>query len=228
MKKILGVLISMLLLAAVSCRGTCPVFIQSAYTEADLEFDDRLLGEWLVLDEGEGKGAEVKDEVESEATAETDADQNRAQLPSADHEFRDMLKISSTVENLYRFTLVEKSGVAHFDGHMFRLGPNTYIDLTDAAGDGGTLSIRGHVLMVVREIEPRLVISLMDFEWLESYVNDNPEALAHVTTENGIVITADTDEIQLFLLNHHDELFGSTEALRCERPWPEPPAQIEN
>ena len=60
--------------------------------------------------------------------------------------------------------------------------------------------------ILVEQIEPTLRIRTMDMEWLDDFLVENPEAIAHDTIEEGtrLIFTASTEELQAFMLEHID------------------------
>jgi hypothetical protein len=53
-------------------------------------------------------------------------------------------------------------------------------------------------------------LTFSDFDWLEKFPEKNPQALAHHVEEKRIVLTADTRDLQKFVLQHlgQGELFA--------------------
>ena len=70
----------------------------------------------------------------------------------------------------------------------------------------------GHLLVRVTQIKPELSVAFCDFDWLETFLKQNPKALAHHREGDRIVLTADTRDLQKFVLKHlgTNELFGKS------------------
>jgi hypothetical protein len=67
----------------------------------------------------------------------------------------------------------------------------------------------GHLLVRVPQIEPELKLAFFDFGWLQKYLEKNPDELAHHREGDRLLLTADTRDLQEFVLKHlgEDELF---------------------
>ena len=67
----------------------------------------------------------------------------------------------------------------------------------------------GHLLMRITQIEPELKFAPCDYEWLQKYLETNPGAVAHHTEYDSIVLTDTTANLQKFVMKHlgTNELF---------------------
>jgi hypothetical protein len=61
-----------------------------------------------------------------------------------------------------------------------------------------------HTFMKVEQIEPTLKMATLNSEWVGKYLEENPEAVAHDEVDDRLVLTAETKELQAFLLEHAD------------------------
>jgi hypothetical protein len=54
-----------------------------------------------------------------------------------------------------------------------------------------------------------LKFATSDYDWLEKFLKENPKALAHHVESGRIILTADTRDLQKFVLKHlgTNELF---------------------
>jgi len=174
-----------LLTATALLLCSCIPAVNSFYSEHDLAFDARLLGAWQESD--------TKDEpqVWTFERAET---------------------------NAYKLTVVEPKGKrGEFNAHLFKLKEDYFLDLRPAACDYATnqadlvasAMFPGHLLLRVPQLAPELKLAMTDFDWLEKHLKENPKALAHHLEDNAIVLTAETGELQQFVLAHlgKDEFF---------------------
>ncbi len=48
-------------------------------------------------------------------------------------------------------------------------------------------------------------VSFLNYLWLKELLDKNPKAVAHTETRHGIMLTADTDELQQFMKTYADE-----------------------
>lgn len=66
-----------------------------------------------------------------------------------------------------------------------------------------------HTVLRILSVEPTVKYTMLDPGWLRSFLKENPEAIPHRLTpggpnQSGLVLTADTAELQRFLLKHVD------------------------
>jgi len=105
--------------------------------------------------------------------------------------------------NSYSVTDGEDGKNRKYDAHLFRLKQWTFLDAVpqDKCADD---FVPPHYLAKVVQIEPTLKLVFMDEKWLESVLQKNPRALAHLPDKQGgcLVLTADTAALQKFLLKH--------------------------
>jgi len=163
----------------------CIPSVHPFYTEKDLLFDARLVGEWHAKNESDDPQFWAFEQGEDKA---------------------------------YKLIVTEKEGKhGEFKAHLFKLKDNYFLDIvpsecrfdTNQADLVSFSLIAGHLLLRVPQLEPNLKLAFCDFEWLEKFLERNPKALAHHAEDKRIVLTADTPELQSFVLKHlaEDELF---------------------
>jgi hypothetical protein len=175
--------------AAAVLLAACIPSVNPFYTEKDVTFDQRLLGEWQ----------------EKDAT-------NNPEIWKFEK--------SSSATNAFKLTVVENGKTGQFTAHLFKIKQEQFLDLTPDKCDYATNQadlvafciFPGHLLVHVPQIEPELKLSFFNFDWLEDYLKDNPKALAHHTEDKSMVLTADTRDLQKFVLKHlgTNELFKET------------------
>jgi hypothetical protein len=108
------------------------------------------------------------------------------------------------------YTLIDRdsTGEIHFDVHLFKLGGKMFMDLfpQDVGGRMNPLLeehlVPGHSLLRVDQIEPTLITASLNDTWMKERMKENPKALAHVLTDDRLVLTASTEEIQAFVKKH--------------------------
>ncbi len=175
----------LLTFAAVALLCSCVPSVNPFYTDKDVVTDSRLLGVWQ----------------------ETGKDQP------------ELWKFESGETNAYKVTITEnadKTGV--FTSHLFKLGDKYFLDLipaecnyaTNQAGLISVAMIPGHLLLRVSQFEPNLHLACMDADWLKKFLAKNPQAIAHRQDDGDIIFTAETRDLQKFILQHlgKGELFS--------------------
>jgi len=107
------------------------------------------------------------------------------------------------------------------DAHLFRLKDQLFLDLfnTNLPEEVMPPPIPSHLLLRVLQVKPTLRLVGMDYDWLDKLIEQNPNAVRHhliVTSEDAknaqIVLTADTAELQSFILKY----------LKTEEAWKDP------
>lgn len=170
--------------AAAILAAACIPSVNPFYTAKDVVSDPRLLGEW------QEKGKTNDPEI---------------------------WKFEQSTNNTLKLTVVEQGKTGEFAAHLFKLGQEQFLDLiptdcnyaTNQADLVAFSMFPGHLLVRVQQIEPELSLAFFDFDWLENYLKQNPKALAHHLESDRIVLTADTRDLQKFVLKHSgtNELF---------------------
>ena len=176
----------LLLAGAVALICSCVPSVNPFYTAKDVVSDSRLPGVW--------QEADNKDD------------------PS-------VWKFEDTGTNAYKLTVTEDKGkTGEFTAHLFQLGAEHFLDLmpadcnyaTNQAELVGVAMIPGHLLVRVSALEPNLHLALCDPDWLKKFLDQNPQAIAHRNEDDFLVLTAETGELQKFVLQHlgKGELFS--------------------
>ena len=149
------------------------------YTEKDLVFDEALMGTWAAADR-------KPDDKENWTFAKAGATQ-------------------------YTFNINKEDETNVFSARLFKLKGFTFMDCL-YVGDlpKGLPGIPPHYLAKVTQIEPSLKLSTLSVDWLDTYLQTNPAAIQHIlvydrpedTNTAHFVLTADTKELQRFILKH--------------------------
>jgi hypothetical protein len=126
-------------------------------------------------------------------------------------------KFEQSTNNGYQLTVMEDGKTGTFSAHLFKLKQEQFLDLipidcnyaTNQADLVAVSMFPGHLLLRVAQIEPELKLAVSDFDWLEKYLEKNPKALGHHMESDRIVLTADTADLQKFVMKHlgTNELF---------------------
>lgn len=173
----------------------CIPSVNPFYTEHDLTFDPRLVGEWQV-DNNEIWKFESKEDKSYKFTL-VDKDKKTGKL------------------NARLFTL---KGTNYLD-----IIPSECDFAQQQADLIGAAVFPGHLLMCVKAWEPELKIAFCDYDWLKKHLEATPNALAHRNEDDSMLITASTHELQKFMEAHGQELFETPKTLtRAAHPTGQP------
>jgi hypothetical protein len=164
--------------------AACIPSINPFYTDKDVVFEKKLLGEWQ--------------------------DKEKADEPQ-------IWNFEEGKDKAYKLTVTEKEGKqGEFEAHLFKLKQEYFLDIM-ATEIGTNVSdlvkmslISGHLLLRVSQIDPELKLAMTDVDWLDKHLKEHPKALAHHRDDDRIFLTAETADLQSFMLKHlgEDELFG--------------------
>jgi hypothetical protein len=115
--------------------------------------------------------------------------------------------------NSYRLSYMTKDATNVMQATLFKIQTNLFLDLFNGEiGDEvQPPPIPSHLLFRVRQIKPTVKMSPMDYEWLVKLLDENPKALRHHLIgdekdkdKQRLVLTADTSELQNFVIKHLD------------------------
>jgi hypothetical protein len=164
--------------AAAALLGGCVVTsIYPFYTEKDLVYDPALLGKW-------------SDAAETNASAE-------------------YVSIERSGDKGYRIT-VFASETNTIEAHLFRLRQQLFLDTFPTNRSLDFVPV--HQLSKILSTAPELKNANLNYDWLAKLLEKNPGEIRHMVlaeksgeqTDKRIVLTADTAELQQFLLKYHD------------------------
>lgn len=187
--------------AALLC--SCIPSVNPFYTDRDVILDPRLLGAW-----------QEKDNTNNP----------------------DIWNFETGTNQTYKLTIAEKDGKnGVFAAHLFQLKRESFLDLipvecnyaTNQADLVGFSMFPGHLLLRVSQIGPELKFAFCDFDWLQKFLEKDPQALAHHREDDRLLLTASTRDLQKFVLGHlgEDELFAKTEVMIRRTNMVSPPVQ---
>ena len=194
-RKIIAIFASMLLVAGI-ITGCVVTSVYPYYHAKDVTFDEALLGKWIPADETNSNAGE----------------------------FWTFEKVS---ERTYKLTTFD-SKTNQYDAVLFQLGGQTFLDcLTRERNDCSTPN---HILLRLESSQPQLKMVLLDYSWLSKLIEKEPRAIRHIIvpteagTEGGggnFTLTADTFELQRFILKHLKTKEAWAEPLVMERAKPD-------
>ena len=108
----------------------------------------------------------------------------------------------------YCLTTVENNKTNRYETHRFRLRQHVFLDLWTTNRMADQLPL--HYLVKIEHTGSKLQVKVLNFDWLAKLLEKNPKALRHLlvpnepgnTNDNQLVLTADTRELQQFILKH--------------------------
>ena len=163
-------------LALLSVGAGCVVTsVYPFFREQDLTFEPALVGKW---------------------TAKSSADK------------KEIWEFQKKGAKAYTLVLLGSAEKQEFEARLFKLQEQLFLDLYSGAEKDSY--IPPHYLMRVDQIEPSLRVSLFSHDWLKGYLEKDPGAIRHIrirqegaeTNQYRIALTADTAELQKFVVRH--------------------------
>ncbi len=161
---------------ALAITGCVVTSVYPYYFEKDLAFEPALVGEW--------KNADNPDEH---------------------------WKFESAGGNGYRITSASGGQTTVLQGHVFKANGHAFLDVTTGGWkeDIQPEPVPSHLVAKVVQFTPTVKLAGMNYDWLKELVTKDPTAIRHLVLRNGeepenrrIVLTADTAELQQFVLKH--------------------------
>lgn len=164
--------------AALGMLSGCIVLsVYPFYTEKDLTFDAGMVGRW------------AKDGANNEFWQFADANGKYYHLVTTDDQQTNAL-----------------------DAHLFHLKKYQFLDLLSTNRE--ELQMPAHLISKVSRTEDKMTLQFLDYGWLANLLETNPAVLRHIVvpqnyedTNNGnmVYLTADTKDLQKFLLKHAED-----------------------
>ena len=111
----------------------------------------------------------------------------------------------------YRVVCVSEDKTNIGQAHLFKLEGQTFLDFSAPTwkADIQPEPVPSHILARVTQITPTIKMLELSYDWLGALLATNPAALRHLVIETGdkpedrrIVLTADTAELQRFMIGH--------------------------
>jgi hypothetical protein len=175
MKKTLFILLAAMSALLTGCLVTS---VYPFYTAKDIAFDGALLGDWHKV--------------------------------AGENEPREQWKFEQEGTNGYRLAYTEGTNSSTVQAHLFKLKTETFLDLFNPAQvEVQPPPIPAHFLLRVFQLKPTVRMAALDYDWLDKLLTSQPAALRHTvipadtsTSDTRVVLTADTAELQTFILKH--------------------------
>jgi hypothetical protein len=141
--------------------------------------------------------------------------------PDSTNAANDHWRFDQINQQAYWLTTVEDNKTNRYETHRFRLKQHVFLDLCKTNRGEDHLPL--HYLVKIENTVAGLQVKVLNFEWLAKLLEKNPKALRHLlvpnepgnTNNNQLVLTADTSELQKFILKHINDTnaFGNATAL---------------
>jgi hypothetical protein len=116
-------------------------------------------------------------------------------------------------EKGYNLKFKNNEEMLHYEAHIFKFDGQRFMDIV--AADGGLSTIPAHHLFMVLNAETNLQMRMLNLDWMQKQLHQNPASLAHVIIidpahrddreKDEIVLTADTKALQAFLRRHAND-----------------------
>ncbi len=125
----------------------------------------------------------------------------------------------------YKLTYTDKDGKATFDAHLLKIQNRQFLDvqLDEKGYEGLKLNALAKVTMVparmflrVDEMGSSLKLAAVNPDWLGKHLEKNPKAIAHLKKGDLLLFTAETKDLQAFVIKHveGEALFGDPFTLK--------------
>lgn len=124
----------------------------------------------------------------------------------------------------YQLTVRDTAETTGFTARLFSLQGRRYLDVLPAKREDDF--IPPHYLLAVSRLDgAALEMSLLSYDWLTKLVTTNPAAIRNVWVDRDaqqpdggkLVLTADTAELQRFILQYRDDTNAFAETLKLVR-----------
>jgi hypothetical protein len=179
--------------------AACIPSINPFYTEKDVVFEKKLLGEW-----------QDKEKADEPQTWNFEEGKDKA--------YRLTVTEKEGKQGEFEAHLFKLKEEYFLDIFPTEIGTNV-ADLVKMS------LIPGHLLLRVSAFDPELKLAMTDVDWLDKHLKEHPKALAHHRDDDRIFLMAETADLQSFVLKHlgEDELFGKPgEMIRKNKTAKEP------
>ena len=125
----------------------------------------------------------------------------------------------------YKLTYTDKDGKATFEAHLLKIQDRRFLDvqLDEKGYEGLKLNALAKLTMVpariffrVDEIGSSVKLAAVNPDWLGKHLEKNPKAIAHLQKGEMLFFTAETKDLQDFVIKHveGEALFGGPFTLK--------------
>lgn len=182
--------------ATLSLLAGCVVLLGSVYpyyTQKDLVFDPALTGRWFQAGDTNG-----------------------------------CWQFADAGDKAYCLTAIDDHETNCFEAHLFQLKHYQFLDMLTT--NRAEFQLPLHIVSKVVRTDTNLSLQLLDEGWLSKLLDAHPKALRHLTmpaqagstNDQIFALTADTEELQKFLLKHAEDTnaFSSGSMIVLQRTAP--------
>ena len=128
----------------------------------------------------------------------------------------------------YMLATTDDQSTNCLEAHLFQLKHYQFLDFLTTNRDPYQMPM--HLISKVTRNDNQLSLKFLDFGWLSGLLETNPAVLRHIvvpdkpgdTNNNMVYLTADTKDLQKFLLKHAEDTnaFNSSSAVELKRVSP--------
>jgi hypothetical protein len=122
-------------------------------------------------------------------------------------------------EKHYKLSYTDKEGKATFVAFLLKIKERRFLNIYLVDDSEQELKLNGlafmalvsvHAFFRVDEVGESLKLAACNPEWLDNHLKANPVAVAHLRQPNRILLTAETKDLQAFVMKHveGEALFG--------------------
>jgi hypothetical protein len=177
-----------LIILVVSCIPS----LYPLYREKDLIFDERLLG--LFNTEGNNTEGNTWKFEKLDWQTESGTENNWNQFRSG---------------KTYKMTDIEDDKKAEFAVHLLKLGKNYYLDFFPVKYNIEHVMLEmqlmpAHIFGKIEFVNNNIVMHWFNGEFLTNLIDSNKIKISHKMIDNGILLTANTEELQKFVRKNGD------------------------
>lgn len=135
-------------------------------------------------------------------------------------------QFADTGGKFYMLTTADNQDTNGFEAHLFRLKQYHFLDLLTT--NRGEFQMPVHLISKVTRTDTNLSLQFLDYGWLTGLLETNPAVLRHIivpekpddtNSGNMLYLTAETKDLQKFLLKHAEDpnAFNSNSAVELVR-----------
>ena len=125
----------------------------------------------------------------------------------------------------YKLTYTDKEGKATFEAHLLKIKDRQFLDvqLDEKGYEGLKLNALAKLTMVpariffrVDEVGSSVKLAAVNPDWLAKHLEKNPKAITHLQKGEMLFFTAETKDLQAFVIKHveGEALFGGPFTLK--------------
>jgi hypothetical protein len=185
--------VAALVAAGLFMAGCVVTSVYPFYTDKDLVFEPALLGDWTGTD-----------------------DENPAS--------KEFTRVERLGDQGYCATSFNEAQTNSIIFHLFRLKNQLFLDTCPTNQQVDLIQV--HQVSKVMQVSPEFINASLNYKWLEELLKKNPKAIRHTVVNDKfdgdhserIVLTADTAELQKFILKHLNNTNAWGKPSKSNRP----------